>query len=225
MTEQGERRAEPADGEPEDLLVRWQLGDRMALNALLEIHLPWIQQHVNRRLGPLLRRRGDPEDFVNDAVLEILTYAPRFHVQSEALFRGLVARVVENTLRDQHERYTAQRRSLSRERGLPSDSQLLRDPPTSSPTTPSQIVDTNERKAWIRFGTELLSPMDREAVILRSRMHLSFVEIGARLRISPDSARMRFERAMIRLGDLVAQLRRGELQRLPEDPPAGLGNP
>jgi len=202
------------------LLQRWQVGDRTALDELLERDLPWIREQVSRRLGGLLRRKGEPDDFVNEAIVELLTYVPRFQVASRTLFRALLARVVENTLRDQHERYTAQRRNVQKERAFPTDVSAMPEPARGQVATPSQIFDASERQQWVRFATDLLPSLDREVVILRTRQHLSFLEIGRRLDVAPDAARMRFDRALIRLSDLVAQLRRGELKRLPEERPS-----
>ena len=46
-----------------DLLLRWHEGDRAALDELIARDLPWIEQHVRRRLGPALRARGDTQDY------------------------------------------------------------------------------------------------------------------------------------------------------------------
>ena len=57
-----------------DLLRRWHEGDEAALSRLLERELPWIRQLVHRRLGPLLRRSGETQDFVQEAMVEVLRY-------------------------------------------------------------------------------------------------------------------------------------------------------
>ena len=60
------------------LLGRWHGGDRSALDALLERDLPWIRQHVRRRLGANLRARMDSADVVQEAMVEFLRHAPPF---------------------------------------------------------------------------------------------------------------------------------------------------
>ena len=95
------------------LLQRWHAGDRAALDTLLARDMPWIREHVERRLGQLLRAKGEADDYVQDAVIEVLRYGPRFLIADRERFRGLLARIVENTLRDQHDWYTAKRRECS----------------------------------------------------------------------------------------------------------------
>lgn len=191
------------------LLGRWRGGDRAALDALLERDLPWIRAHVRRRLGSALRQRMDSEDVVQDAVIEFLRYGPAFVLSDRDQFRRLTARVVQNVLGHQYERFTAQRRDLQRERPLPSGDVLDLDGPGASP---SQDAQRNEREACVRLGLELLGLEDREALLLREWEGLSFAEIGTRLAITEDAARMRFNRAVRRLATKVRHLRSGRLE-------------
>ena len=67
-------------GKTVELLNRWHAGDREALAHLLQRDLPWIRAHVSRRLGPLLRQKGETVDYVQDAFVAALQYGPRFVV-------------------------------------------------------------------------------------------------------------------------------------------------
>jgi RNA polymerase sigma-70 factor, ECF subfamily len=192
------------------LLVAWHAGDRGALQELIARDLPWIEQHVRRRLGPLLRARGDTQDYVQDAMIEVLQYGPRFVSTSQSRFRNLIARIIENTLRDRHDWYKAKRRALSRERPMPADSVLDLDNPELSVTRPSEHAQRHERDALVRLALELLDPEDRKVILLRQWNEMSFPDVGAELGISADSARMRFTRALPRLGQKVVELRSGK---------------
>ena len=190
-----------------DLLQRWHKGDRTALDALLARDLPWIEQHVRKRLGPLLKARGGTQDYVQDAMVEVLQYAPRFVSADTTRFRNIVARIIENMLRDKHDWYKAKRRALSKEIPVPSDSVLNLDRPRESVTRPSENATRHERESWVRLALELLDPEDRKVILLRQWEKRSFRDIGEHFGITEDSARMRFNRALPRLARKIAELR------------------
>ena len=191
-------------------LESWYSGQEEGLKALLEEHLPWIRRHVKKRLGPLLRRKGETEDFVQDAVVQFLRYGPKIRIMDGNRFRALLTKIVENTLRDQYDRFTAYRRNLAKERPLPEDTRLLLDPPRKGVESPSHAACENEREAWIRLGMELLEPNDREMLIFRQWNKMTFPEIAKHLGISEKAAWMRHNRALVELGKKVGDLRQGK---------------
>ena len=200
-----------------DLLLRWHGGDRAALDQLIARDLPWIEQHVRRRLGPALRARGDTQDYMQDAMIEVLNYGPRFISTSQSKFRNIVARIIENVLRDKHDWHKAKRRAMSRERSIPRDSVIDLDRPMDSVTRPSEKAQQNERESWVRLALEFLQPEDRKVILLRQWEGKSFPEIAEALSISTDTARMRFNRALPRLGQRVAELRSGKTEQTGDD--------
>jgi RNA polymerase sigma-70 factor (ECF subfamily) len=196
-----------------ELLERWRGGDRRALDVLLEQDLPWIRERVHRRLGALLRRKGETEDYVQEAMVHVLRYGPRFVVSDRDQFRALIARIVENVLRDQSDYHTARRRAVEKERPLPSGSVVDLDPAAAETVTPSRQVIEDERQARVRVGLELLDREDREVILLREFDGLPFGRIGERLQVSEDAARQRFNRALPRLAEVLMELERGRLGR------------
>ena len=196
------------------LLQRWHDGDRAALDALIERNLAWMQQHVRQRLGADLRRAGDTQDFVQEAMVHVLEYGPRFVVESEEQFRGLLARIVENALRGQHRHLHQQMRDIARERGEARDTVLSLDPAQREVTRPSQIADRNEQTAWVRLALEFLPPQDREVLLLREMEGLEFAAIGERIGCTHAAARMRFQRALPGLIRKIRALQQGQLQRV-----------
>lgn len=193
------------------LLERWHGGDRAALDELLERTLPWLRRHVQRRLGDKLRRKAQTTDFVQDAAVELLDYGPRFLVANEAQFRALVARIVENVLRDRYDWFHARRRAIDREQPLPRSSVIDLQAPQDRVDQPSEALDQRDSEAWLRLGVRLLRPEDQQVVYLRQWDGASFADIGERLGTSEDAARMRFQRALARLGEKVVQLRTGSI--------------
>lgn len=201
------------------LLRQWHEGDQGSLNALLERHLHWMQAQVRRRLGPALRSKGETCDYVQDAMVEFLKYAPRFTLSDENHFRALLMRIVQNALRNRHDWFTARRRNIARERPLPSETVLSLDPPRGSEKTPSRLMAHHEQEAWIRMGLEFLEEEHREIIVLRKWDELTFVEIGKRQGITSNAARMRHRHAVLKLEEMIWKLRSGNITSVSEEIP------
>jgi RNA polymerase sigma factor (sigma-70 family) len=195
------------------LLERWQGGDREALSLLLDRDLPWIRQHVHRKLGDALRKVGDTEDFVQEAVLAVLRYGPRFAMSSRAQFRALLAKIVLNVLRMKHRELHSLKRDPGRERQLGTDSILYLDPPVHDVSRPDRKVAEQEEREWLRLALLLLDPKDQEPLDLHWQ-GLDDAEIAKALGIPKNTARMRRVRATGRLTTLVLELKQGRVARI-----------
>lgn len=207
------------DADPtQELLRRWHAGDPVALPELVESHLPWLRAHLERRVGAFLRGREETEDYLQAAVLEFLRDGPRFMVRDGSQFRSLLARVVENTLRDRNDWYRAKRRDLGRDAPLPSESVLALDPALATSETPSRDASRRELREWVRLGLELLDAEDRHLVVAREFEDRSFVQLGEELGMTANAVRMRWVRAVGRLADVMRSLRAG---RFPDDDASG----
>ena len=193
------------------LLRRWHAGDRAALDELLQRDLGWIAARVEQRLGGLLRARAESRDYVQQVLVEVLEYTPRFVLTDRGQFRALLAAIIENTLRDQDEWFRRKRRDLHRERPIRSDTVLWLDRPRESVTRPSEQAIRDEQQAYTRLALELLPAEDRKVLLLREWDGLAFAAIAAQIGTSEDAARMRFQRALGRLAQQVQQLITGNL--------------
>jgi DNA-directed RNA polymerase specialized sigma24 family protein len=186
-----------------ELIERWHAGDAQALAQLLEENLDWIQGKVKARLGAELRAKAETVDFVQDAFAEFLRYGPRIKVAGRGQFRALMAQIIENVLRGNHDYFAAQRRNAAREAPLPTDTVL---DISGTITRPDAAAEKNEMEAWVRLALELIEPEDRQLVLLRQWDGLEFeVCIGT----TPDAARMRFGRALQKLAAKIDELRKG----------------
>ncbi|MGE0142660.1 MAG: RNA polymerase sigma factor [Planctomycetota bacterium] len=204
------------------LLREWHRGNAGALAELVQRELPWVEARVRARLGPLLRQRHDTQDIVQEAVIGTLSDGPRFVVADRRSFRGLLVRIVENVIRRKHTHMTAKRRDGRREAPLPSSDTVLDLSGVHAPEpSPSEAAHANEMRGWVRLALELLSVDDREIVVLREYEGLPFEAIGAQLSISDNAARMRFQRALARLGVVLDRLRTGRLADFLDDIEAG----
>ncbi|MBK8974662.1 MAG: sigma-70 family RNA polymerase sigma factor [Planctomycetes bacterium] len=196
------------------MLERWHAGDPRCLDDLLKQHLPWLREQIHRQLGDVLRRKGETMDYVQDAMVQFLQYAPRFQVESEASFRALLLRVARNALCNRYDWFTARRRAIAQERPLPATTILNLSGASRSAVTPSHVAMRHESEAWVRLGMELLDPEERNLLVLRQWDDTPFAVIGEQLGITEDAARMRHKRAVVRLSECVWQLRTGRLDKL-----------
>lgn len=146
---------------------------------------------------------------MHEAVVEALEYSPPFLIDDRDRFRGLLVRIVENVLRDRDDWYRARRRDMARERPLPSASVLQLEVEGSSP---SQAADRSEWEDWLRLGLEFLDAEDRTVILRRQWDGQDYESLGRELGVSADAARMRFNRALSRLAQVVERLKRGDLE-------------
>ncbi len=196
-------------------LQAWHEGDRSGLDRLLERDLDWIRARITARMGPLLKGLADVDDFVQDAVVEVLGYGPRFLVSDQGQFRALVARIAENVLRDRLRKAQAGRRDVGRQKELPSDSMLVLDPPVDGAVTrPSMAAAKAHDRAWVNLAIELLPSEDRNLVRMRDWDGRSFGEIGQELGMGEDAVRMRYRRLLPTLARNIRALREGRLPDL-----------
>jgi len=179
------------------------------LDALVRDHLPWIELQVRRRLGPTVRTEVDTQDVVQEAFLDVLLHGPSFATADRERFRKLMARIVENNIRDRFRHMHRLKRDRQRRVGEASDSILELDPPAASVSSPSAHAVAAERREWVLLAVELLQPEDRDVLRLRDWHELEFADIGERMGISAEAARKRYHRALPRLAAKVIELRRG----------------
>ncbi|MCR9246860.1 MAG: sigma-70 family RNA polymerase sigma factor [bacterium] len=188
-------------------------GDQAALKKLLTDHLPWIEQRVRRRLSNLLRRDGDTQDFVQAAMVDALCDGPRFSIHDVEGFRALMARIVENNLRDRHRHLHRDRRDIRRQRAMPDDSVLILGQAARPITEPPTQAERNECAAWLNLALEMLPPTDREVIRMRIWEGATFAAIGEAMSLTEDAVRKRYRRALPRMADKLELLRTGDWER------------
>lgn len=225
--------ADPSDTpelpETLQLIRRWRDGDEKALQDLLRRHLDEVRRLVEGSVGHILKQKGDNEDYVQEAVIDVLRYLPAFRISQDSSFRAFLARIVSNVIRDQGDWHSALRRHGARVTPLHDDPVLDLDPPRDEVTTPSRIAQRNESVAWVRVAMALLPADDRTVIVMREWQGLSHAAIGARFGTSEDAARKRHTRAVARLLGQINHLRAHGVDQarlaLYEDPPIADGGP
>lgn len=211
--------AEPREPEPRanestlELLERWRGGDRAALDQLLADVEPWLHREVTKAVGDEPRSEQDSLDLAHAAVLNFLSWGPRFVPETPAQFRALLRRIALNEVFDQ-------RRRQGR-RGTRQKLDSVLEPRTSlsgfgvgqgSSERPSRAAERSEETEWVRLALQFLEPEDRYLLLASEVEGLDWATIAAELGLaSPDAARVRCARLKPRVGVLLLQLRRGKL--------------
>lgn len=201
-----------------EFLLRWARGDQDALAELVAQEAPWIERQVRSKLGDHLRRRADTQDILQETLLTILRTGPRFVCSDRAHLRGLLARMLLNTIHAEANHQTAKKRDVRREVAPvhpgSSGSVLILDQQAASLTGPDCAAAEAETRDWLRLALELLDPDDRNTILWREYEDLSFADVASRLGVTEDAARMRFQRALPKLAKKMKALRAGELGKL-----------
>lgn len=181
--------------------------DKVALNALIDRCLPWIQGAVRSRLGAKLREKAESGDIVQDALLRFVRYCPRLGVVDERGFCALMARIVENAIRDHAGMLQAQRRDVGREVAGAEASAVFAILARED-GTPSRILGDQEGARVANFALGLLGATDRFIILgrLEDRSHR---ELAEELGISEDASVSRHRRAQMRLVQVVKRLEQG----------------
>jgi RNA polymerase sigma-70 factor, ECF subfamily len=171
------------------LLQRARDGDQQALNALFARYLPLLRRWATGRLPNWARDMADTHDLVQETLLQTFKKIDTFEYRGEGALQAYLRQVLVNRIRQEF-RKTARRpdgTNLDEEHVDPSPSPL-------EEAIGQQALDTYER------ALERLRPDERETIIARVEIGLSYEELAAVLgKPSADAARKAAQRAVIRL--------------------------
>ncbi len=198
------------------LLERWRAGDRRALDQLLSDVQPWLHHEMRKALGGRPRDLQDSLDLAQTAVLNFLTWGPKFVPENSTQFRSLLKRIATNELIDQERRRARGARGQHLESLAGTSSRLSGfGAAAASSLRPSRGAEREEEIEWVRLALQFLEPDDRYALLASEVEGLDWTTIAVELGLeSPDSARMRCVRLKPRVARLLLDLRKG---RVPPD--------
>ena len=174
-----------------DLLDRARAGDDHALNQLFERHIPRLRRWASGRLPRWARDIADTSDVVNDTVVEALKHLNGFEHRGDGALQAYLRQAVMNRIRNE-----LRKRAV---RGVPAtlDSRVSDDG-----TSPLDRAISNETFERYEAGLERLKPEEREAVVSRLELGLSYAEIAeATGKPTANAARMTVVRALLRLAE------------------------
>jgi RNA polymerase sigma factor (sigma-70 family) len=171
-----------------ELLARARRGDDAAIEALFARHLGPLRRFTRGRLPARARDLADTDDLVQDALLQTLKHLDGFESRHPGALQAYLRQAVMNRLRDHLRR---QARAPGRV-DLDDEVQAGRSPI-------EQAVGQDTMTAYDEALTRL-RPEDREAVVGRIELGLSYDELALALdKPTADAARKAAQRALVRL--------------------------
>lgn len=195
-----------------DDVAKARLGDRDALNRLLQAYETRLQAMAENRLGDELRKYVRTSDVLQSAYLDVVRDVGDFSGSSPEEFLVWFGQILENTIRDRRRFHHAEKRhgTISD----PSDpGSLLRRVGVKSPGPLSNLVFDEE---FLIFSDALdrLVPEQRDIIVRRKIREEPFAEIAAALAKSEESVRKILSRA---LAALVIEIERIRNRRRPHE--------
>ena len=171
------------------LVQRARGGDRAALDALCARYLPRLQRWAHGRLPAWARGAVDTQDLVQLTLAQVVRRIEAFEPRHEAAFQAYVRQALLNQLRDEIRRM---------QRAAPQDP-LGTARASSDPSPLEQAIGAELLESY-EAALQRLKPDDREAIIARVEMGLSWSELAETLgKNSAASAQMAVSRALVRL--------------------------
>jgi len=172
-----------------DLLELVKIGDRAALDRLLQRCIPPLRRWAHGRLPPAARAMHDTGDLVQETVMAALRRLEAFEARYQGSLQAYLRQALMNRVRD------LVRQAARRPEHVALPDQLA-DPGVSplEQSIGSQNLERYER------ALERLAAGDREAVIARLELHYSYEELAIVLdKPTADAARLAVTRAVKRL--------------------------
>ncbi len=194
----------------EILIQRVGDGDLAALEALYDRYQTRVLAAVRIRLGAKLRQKVESWDIVQNVMMAALRKVESFDFRSEGAFLKYLNKLVENRIRDEADRWQAQKRDLNREVGLnvprsPESSILLDIQAGSGVPTPSKIAAFHEDLEQLELAMDRLPEESRELLVAVKIEGRSLGELAEESDKSTDAVRMQVNRAMARLTESFRQ--------------------
>lgn len=150
----------------------------------------FVQRRIDFVYACALRRVGGDAHFADDVAQQVFVAAAREarHLAGHPGLTGWLYTTTRNV--------AAQLVRTERRRQVHEEQAFVMENYDARPETP---VDWEKLRPVLDSALDGLSAADREAVLLRYFEGRSFVEIGSRLRLAENSARMRVDRALDKL--------------------------
>ncbi len=178
-------------------------GDAAALGCLLQACQVYLHEVATREISAQLRVKCAPSDLVQETSLDAHRGFASFRGdQFEELLAWLRQILLWNAVSAQRRFGQAAKRRMTREvplEALEVASTRLLDEAAS----PRSLLSKAERQSEVERALDQLPKDQKTAIVLRSRDHLSFAEVGARMRRSPEAVRKLWFRGVERLRQLL----------------------
>lgn len=201
---------DPADLEARLTLARQ--GDAAALSQVLALYAPKLVRMIDLRMDARHRRRFEPDDVVQDALIEATQRFGEWSAHEPLPLHAWLRQLAAQALSRAHRTHL---QTQKREAGREAEVELGRtsvsaaraaDWFVSTQTTPTQAARRAEVREKVLAALAALEELDREILALRHFEQLSNDEAAAELGIDPAAASKRFARALQRLRPVLRAL-------------------
>jgi RNA polymerase sigma-70 factor (ECF subfamily) len=185
----------PPSGQTTALLLnRLRGGDRTAADLLVRRVEPMLKRWAHGRLPPQLRDANDTADLVQLALMRALARSDQFDAAHAGAFYAYLRQTLMNALRD-----ALRERRLQPERA---DEAALASLPAAAG---SLLEATLGREGAIAYEQALqqLPPHYQALIVMRFEFGMSFPEIGEELSESADGVRIKLQRALRKMSELL----------------------
>jgi RNA polymerase sigma-70 factor (ECF subfamily) len=189
------------------LLDEARQGERESLGQLLQLYRNYLTILATTQLDRRLRRRMNPSDLVQEAMLAAHCDFLKFRGSSERELLGWLRQILINTLhhaiethvkakmRDVRREVSVEQASAALDRSVLNFAHVLADRGPS----PSGRLQQRERAVALADQLAKLRPQYRDVIVLRNLQGLSFDEVADRMDRKPGTVRMLWLRAMEKL--------------------------
>ena len=207
----------PTPEETDRLLAEARDGRAGAVDELLgQVREP-LRRVIDLRLDPVLARRIDASDIVQDVLIEANRRLSEYLKSPDMPFHLWVRHLAQDRIIDTHRRHrVAQRRSLDREQPIARPAWA----DESENSLISQLIDAEKTPASAAIQGELarrlataindLAEDDREIILMRHHEQLANQDVAKLLGLTEAAASMRYLRALRRLRAILLPDQSGE---------------
>jgi RNA polymerase sigma-70 factor (ECF subfamily) len=172
-----------------ELLARAKQGEERAVEALFQRCLPALRRWARGRLPHYARDLADTQDLVQETLICALRRLDRFEPRHEGALFAYLRQALLNRIRDEY------RRSRRRPESSP-----LSANHADADASPLERAIGRQTLECYEQALERLRPAEREAIVARVELQLTYEEIAIALdKPSRDAARMTVARALLKL--------------------------
>lgn len=176
-----------------ELLQKARAGDPAALEHLFQRYRSSLRRWAHGRLPQWARDIADTEDLLQETLAQTFKHLPGIQLDDETALHAYLRQAVLNRIRNE----------LRRAARHPRRAELDLEAPGLA-ISPLEAAIGAQRLQRYEDALASLSVSDREAIIGRLELGLSFQELARALRKpTPDAARIAVTRALVRLTSLM----------------------
>ncbi|MDR2886014.1 MAG: sigma-70 family RNA polymerase sigma factor [Rikenellaceae bacterium] len=178
----------------QQLLNNYLSGNQEAISSLLERHRKRVFDYINM----MVKDRDAADDILQDTFVKVMRFLNEGRYVESGKFVSWVLRIAHNQVIDYFRQLKQQNKITQTDAGY----DILNNLRFSDPTVEDHIVRTQIEED-VRRMIEFLPEEQKEVVMMRYYMDLSFKEIAHQMGVSINTALGRMRYALINLRKLI----------------------